>query len=149
MNEIAAERAEPGPDGARWVLRRDEVTSVLIGASSTAQLEDNMKAIDRPEFTSDELRPSRHFEMTGIGNGVAESMIEKPNYEVGDVVKLKKPHPCGSSEWEILRWGGFPPEMPGLRPSDHGGPQAGGEEHQRFDEKENRIGQKPENLKKK
>lgn len=26
-------------------------------------------------------------------------------YEVGDVVKLKKPHPCGNSEWEILRVG--------------------------------------------
>lgn len=26
-------------------------------------------------------------------------------YEVGDIVKLKKPHPCGSSEWEILRIG--------------------------------------------
>lgn len=26
-------------------------------------------------------------------------------YEVGDVVKLKKKHPCGSSEWEILRVG--------------------------------------------
>lgn len=27
------------------------------------------------------------------------------NYEVGDVVKLKKKHPCGSFEWEILRVG--------------------------------------------
>lgn len=26
-------------------------------------------------------------------------------YEVGDIVKLKKPHPCGSKEWEILRVG--------------------------------------------
>ena len=24
-------------------------------------------------------------------------------YEVGDIVKLKKQHPCGSQEWEILR----------------------------------------------
>ncbi|MDD4112730.1 MAG: DUF951 domain-containing protein [Herbinix sp.] len=24
---------------------------------------------------------------------------------VGDTIKLKKPHPCGSSEWEILRAG--------------------------------------------
>ena len=24
-------------------------------------------------------------------------------YEVGDIVKLKKKHPCGSFEWEILR----------------------------------------------
>lgn len=27
------------------------------------------------------------------------------NYEVGDIVKLKKQHPCGSHEWEILRVG--------------------------------------------
>lgn len=26
-------------------------------------------------------------------------------YEAGDTVKLKKPHPCGSFEWEILRVG--------------------------------------------
>ena len=27
------------------------------------------------------------------------------NFEVGDIVKLKKPQPCGSREWEILRVG--------------------------------------------
>lgn len=26
-------------------------------------------------------------------------------YEVGDIVKLKKKHPCGSFEWEIMRVG--------------------------------------------
>ena len=26
-------------------------------------------------------------------------------YQVGDIVKLKKPHPCGSQEWEVLRVG--------------------------------------------
>lgn len=26
-------------------------------------------------------------------------------YEVGDIVKMKKQHPCGSHEWEILRIG--------------------------------------------
>lgn len=30
---------------------------------------------------------------------------ERLQYEVGDVVRLKKSHPCGSSEWEILRVG--------------------------------------------
>lgn len=25
--------------------------------------------------------------------------------QVGDVVKLKKKHPCGSQEWEVLRVG--------------------------------------------
>lgn len=32
-------------------------------------------------------------------------MNERLNYEVGDIVKLKKAHPCGSQEWEILRVG--------------------------------------------
>ena len=27
------------------------------------------------------------------------------DYQVGDIVQLKKKHPCGSSEWEILRVG--------------------------------------------
>lgn len=26
-------------------------------------------------------------------------------YEVGDVVKMKKTHPCGSDQWEITRTG--------------------------------------------
>lgn len=27
------------------------------------------------------------------------------NFEIGDIIKLKKQHPCGSSEWEVLRVG--------------------------------------------
>jgi hypothetical protein len=26
-------------------------------------------------------------------------------YEVGDIVKMKKVHPCGSDQWEITRTG--------------------------------------------
>ena len=26
-------------------------------------------------------------------------------FDVGDVIRMKKPHPCGSYEWEILRVG--------------------------------------------
>lgn len=26
-------------------------------------------------------------------------------YGIGDIVKLKKKHPCGSFEWEVLRTG--------------------------------------------
>lgn len=26
-------------------------------------------------------------------------------FEIGDVIRMKKPHPCGSYEWEILRVG--------------------------------------------
>ena len=32
-------------------------------------------------------------------------MTEKIIFEVGDTVRLKKPHPCGSKEWEVLRVG--------------------------------------------
>ena len=30
---------------------------------------------------------------------------DKPRYELGDIVKMKKPHPCGTNEWEIVRTG--------------------------------------------
>ena len=26
-------------------------------------------------------------------------------FNVGQVIKMKKPHPCGANEWEILRVG--------------------------------------------
>lgn len=31
--------------------------------------------------------------------------MEKITYAIGDIVRLKKKHPCGSFEWEILRTG--------------------------------------------
>jgi L-glyceraldehyde 3-phosphate reductase len=37
------------------VLRRPEVTSALIGASSTAQLDHNLAALEFPELTDAEL----------------------------------------------------------------------------------------------
>ena len=38
-----------------WTLRDPRVTSALIGASQRAQLEDNVAALDRLDFTDDEL----------------------------------------------------------------------------------------------
>lgn len=32
-------------------------------------------------------------------------MLERVKYEVGDIVKMKKMHPCGSDLWEITRTG--------------------------------------------
>ena len=32
-------------------------------------------------------------------------MADFVRYQVGDVVRLKKAHPCGSAEWEVLRIG--------------------------------------------
>ena len=31
--------------------------------------------------------------------------MDKQQYNLGDIVRMKKAHPCGSSEWEILRVG--------------------------------------------
>ena len=27
------------------------------------------------------------------------------DFKIGEVIKMKKPHPCGANEWEILRVG--------------------------------------------
>ncbi len=35
----------------------------------------------------------------------AERCAQLMEIHVGDIVKLKKPHPCGSKEWEVLREG--------------------------------------------
>jgi L-glyceraldehyde 3-phosphate reductase len=56
LNEIASGRGQTLAQMAlAWVLRDERVTSALIGASSVAQLEDNIAALDRLEFTDDEL----------------------------------------------------------------------------------------------
>lgn len=39
-----------------WVLRRKEVTSVLIGASSKEQLAENIKVLKHLDFTADERK---------------------------------------------------------------------------------------------
>ena len=38
-----------------WALRDERVTSVLVGASSVQQLEDNLAAIENLAFDADEL----------------------------------------------------------------------------------------------
>ncbi|MFD2638464.1 DUF951 domain-containing protein [Piscibacillus salipiscarius] len=27
------------------------------------------------------------------------------NYDLNDIVEMKKPHPCGANEWKIIRMG--------------------------------------------
>jgi len=39
-----------------WLLRRDEVSSVLIGASSANQLKENVKSLEQLQFSEEELR---------------------------------------------------------------------------------------------
>jgi L-glyceraldehyde 3-phosphate reductase len=57
LNEIAEKRGQSLAQMAlAWALRDPRVTSVLIGASSVAQLEQNVGALDNLVFTDDELR---------------------------------------------------------------------------------------------
>ncbi|GAA2312041.1 L-glyceraldehyde 3-phosphate reductase [Actinomadura luteofluorescens] len=56
LHEIAGSRGQSLAQMAlAWSLRDGRVTSALIGASSVAQLEENLAALDRLDFTSDEL----------------------------------------------------------------------------------------------
>jgi L-glyceraldehyde 3-phosphate reductase len=57
LNEIARGRGQTLAQMAlSWTLRDPRVTSVLIGASSVKQLEDNVACVDGPAFTEDELQ---------------------------------------------------------------------------------------------
>ncbi len=68
LNEIAGQRGQTLAQMAlAWTLRDDRVTSTLIGASSVAQLEENVAALDRLGFTEDELAEvDRHATDSGI-----------------------------------------------------------------------------------
>jgi L-glyceraldehyde 3-phosphate reductase len=56
LNEIAQKRGQKLSQMAlAWVLRKPQVTSALIGASSVKQLEDNLGALDNLSFSAEEL----------------------------------------------------------------------------------------------
>lgn len=56
LNEIALNRGQSLAEMAlAWILRSKEVTSVIVGASSTAQLQKNLNALGSPAFTAEEL----------------------------------------------------------------------------------------------
>lgn len=56
LNELAAQRGQTLAEMAlAWIMRDKRVTSVLIGASSVAQLDDNLKALEHLSFTDEEL----------------------------------------------------------------------------------------------
>jgi L-glyceraldehyde 3-phosphate reductase len=50
-----------------WVLRVPQVTSALIGASSVAQLDDNLDALNAPALTADEIAALEPFAVDGTG----------------------------------------------------------------------------------
>ena len=56
LNEMAAERGQSLAQMAlAWTLKNGLVTSVIIGASSIAQIDDNLKAINDTRFSAEEL----------------------------------------------------------------------------------------------
>jgi L-glyceraldehyde 3-phosphate reductase len=56
LNEIAKARGQTLAQMAlAWVMRQPQMTSVLIGASSTSQIEENINAVKNTIFSPDEL----------------------------------------------------------------------------------------------
>ena len=66
LNDLATRRGQSLAQLAlAWCLRDPRVTSVLIGASSVAQLEDNVAALDNLQFSADELDAIDTFAVEG------------------------------------------------------------------------------------
>ena len=66
LNDIALGRGQSLAQMAiAWALRDPRVTSVLIGASSVAQLEQNVTALDHLDFTEDELTNIDRYAVEG------------------------------------------------------------------------------------
>jgi L-glyceraldehyde 3-phosphate reductase len=56
LNALAGQRGQTLAQMAlAWVLKDSRVTSALVGASSVAQIEENVKAINGPAFSANEL----------------------------------------------------------------------------------------------
>jgi L-glyceraldehyde 3-phosphate reductase len=69
LNDIAKGRGQTLAQLAlTWVLRHPQVTSALIGASSVAQLESSLAALDFPELTADELAAIEPHAVDGTEN---------------------------------------------------------------------------------
>ncbi|MBQ7372047.1 MAG: aldo/keto reductase [Blautia sp.] len=57
LNELAAERGQSLAQMAlNWILKDDDVTTVLVGASKPSQLLDNIGIVNRTPFTAEELQ---------------------------------------------------------------------------------------------
>ena len=66
LNDIALGRSQSLAQMAiSWALRDPRVTSVLIGASSVAQLEQNVAALDHLDFSADELAKIDRYAVDG------------------------------------------------------------------------------------
>ena len=77
LNEIARSRGQTLAQMAlSWALRDERITSVLIGASSVGQLEENLSAVTGLGFTGDELTAiDSHAVEAGINIWAASSKV--------------------------------------------------------------------------
>ncbi|MEP7019947.1 MAG: aldo/keto reductase, partial [Pseudonocardiales bacterium] len=68
LNALAGERGQTLAQLAlAWALRDERMTSLVVGASSVAQLEDSLTALQRLDFTDEELADiDRHAVDGGI-----------------------------------------------------------------------------------
>ncbi len=74
LNRVAEGRGQTLAQLAlAWVLRRREVTSVLIGASRPEQIEENLACLENLEFTDDELGQIEKYAQEGGINLWAQS----------------------------------------------------------------------------
>ena len=75
LNEVARARGQSLAQMAlSWALRDQRVTSVLVGASSVAQLEENVAAAGQASFSAAELAEiDRHSAESGINIWAASS----------------------------------------------------------------------------
>jgi L-glyceraldehyde 3-phosphate reductase len=77
LNEIASARGQSLAQMAlAWTLRDPRITSALAGASSVEQLETNVAALERTDFTDEELAEiDRHATESGINLWAASSSV--------------------------------------------------------------------------
>jgi L-glyceraldehyde 3-phosphate reductase len=77
LNELASSRGQSLAEMAlAWTLRDERITSTLIGASSVAQLEENVRALERLDFTPDELAEiDRHATDSGLNLWAASAEV--------------------------------------------------------------------------
>jgi len=105
LNEVAVQRGQTLAQMAlTWALRDQRVTSVLIGASSVAQLEENLAAAGHEGFTREELAAiARYSAEAGINiwSGSSTETAAAPTAS-DDGPKWASAAPDSTGEWPAL-----------------------------------------------
>jgi L-glyceraldehyde 3-phosphate reductase len=92
LHAVAKRRGQPLAEMAlAWGLRLPVVTSALIGASSVAQLESNVKTLYRLDFSREELAEIREILRS------AKAFVKLPHSK-GDVASKEKQQPAATEK---------------------------------------------------